>query len=536
MFKSPTWLRVSTLALALALSASSALAQSVLLPNGKQQFLDENGDPLASGTVGMYVPATLTPKNTWQDPTNSTLNANPIVLDSAGEALIYGSGVYRQIVKDVFGNTVWDALTAGNAGPFPAWGGTSTGSGNAQVVAVSSFTATTGAQIAWKAGFSNSGSMTLTIGSNGPYTVYADTPAGPAALVGNEVRANNVYIATYDSGLGGLHLTASMTGPFAVVGGTVVSSAISASTITTSTISNSDIVLKQSAIPTPTTSGAIEYGTTADALYVGDGAATDVFWAAPPAGLLWGCGTANNTTDATNDIDFSTGTVVSSDNDSRATCPAYTKRLDANWAAGTNQGMRYSGAAITNTTYHLYAVWQPGGASPDYYADPSASAATVLSHLQAESGGSAYTEVRRIASIVRTGGAIKAYTQVGDLFTWAVIVSDVSTANPGTSAVTATLTVPTGITVLANCTFGLYDSTPTTANYGLITALTQTDTAPGFSAFNVFTDSSEQTNTTTIGTVTNTSGQVRYRLAASNADIAAIIQTIGWSDSRGRLQ
>lgn len=60
------------------------------------------------GFVNMYVPLTLTPKNTWQDSGQTILNANPIVLDSRGQAVIYGTGNYRQIVTDSLGNTIWD--------------------------------------------------------------------------------------------------------------------------------------------------------------------------------------------------------------------------------------------------------------------------------------------------------------------------------------------------------------------------------------------------------------------------------------------
>src|ERR1035437_7394619 len=84
-----------------------------LLPNGKQQFEDINGKPLVAGTVGMYIPSSLTPKDTWQDSGQSVLNTNPIVSDSRGQAIIYGSGTYRQIVKDSLGNLIWDQLTFG---------------------------------------------------------------------------------------------------------------------------------------------------------------------------------------------------------------------------------------------------------------------------------------------------------------------------------------------------------------------------------------------------------------------------------------
>lgn len=84
-----------------------------LLPNGKQQFVDANGIPLAGGTVQFYVPGTTTPKDTWQDTGETILNTNPIVLDGSGQAIIYGEGVYRQVVKDVDGNLIWDQLTMG---------------------------------------------------------------------------------------------------------------------------------------------------------------------------------------------------------------------------------------------------------------------------------------------------------------------------------------------------------------------------------------------------------------------------------------
>lgn len=84
---------------------------ATLLPNAKQQFIDINGEPLVGGFVYFYVPTTSTPKNTWQDATESTLNTNPVELDSRGQALIYGSGQYRQVVTDIDGNVIWDQLT-----------------------------------------------------------------------------------------------------------------------------------------------------------------------------------------------------------------------------------------------------------------------------------------------------------------------------------------------------------------------------------------------------------------------------------------
>lgn len=82
------------------------------IPNGRQQFCDANGTPLALGTVGMYVVGTLTPANTWQDAAQATLNTNPIALDAGGFATIYGGQQYRQIVKDLNANVIWDRVVS----------------------------------------------------------------------------------------------------------------------------------------------------------------------------------------------------------------------------------------------------------------------------------------------------------------------------------------------------------------------------------------------------------------------------------------
>lgn len=84
---------------------------ATLLPNAEQQFCDENGVPYAGGQVFHYVPGTTTLKDTYQDPDGTILNTNPVVLDSAGRAIIFGTGAYRQILFDNAMNMIWDRLT-----------------------------------------------------------------------------------------------------------------------------------------------------------------------------------------------------------------------------------------------------------------------------------------------------------------------------------------------------------------------------------------------------------------------------------------
>ena len=82
-----------------------------LLPVGKQQFFDQSGAPLVAGTVYFYDPGTTVARPTWQDPDGSIENPNPVILDGAGSAVVWGSGSYRQVVYDQFNNQIWDLQT-----------------------------------------------------------------------------------------------------------------------------------------------------------------------------------------------------------------------------------------------------------------------------------------------------------------------------------------------------------------------------------------------------------------------------------------
>lgn len=86
---------------------------TALLPNAQQQFCDNNGQPLAGGLVYFYTPGTTTPKTTYQDQSLSVPNSNPVVLDAAGRATIWGNGSFRQVVCDSNGNVIWDGVTSG---------------------------------------------------------------------------------------------------------------------------------------------------------------------------------------------------------------------------------------------------------------------------------------------------------------------------------------------------------------------------------------------------------------------------------------
>lgn len=74
----------------------------------KLRFVDNNGIALAGGKVYTYDGGTTTPKATYTDYDGATPNANPVILDSRGEAGIWLSeGLYKFVVKDSADSTIY---------------------------------------------------------------------------------------------------------------------------------------------------------------------------------------------------------------------------------------------------------------------------------------------------------------------------------------------------------------------------------------------------------------------------------------------
>lgn len=73
------------------------------------QFFDNNGDPLVGGKLYFYQAGTVTPQDTFTDSSLSVPNTNPVILDSAGRAVIYFSPTpaYKCICQTSAGASVW---------------------------------------------------------------------------------------------------------------------------------------------------------------------------------------------------------------------------------------------------------------------------------------------------------------------------------------------------------------------------------------------------------------------------------------------
>lgn len=97
------------------------------MPVPRQQFFDNNGDPLAGGLLYAYLAGTTTPADTYANVSLTTPNANPVVLDSSGRATIYLDALsYKFELKTSAGVSVW---SQDNVPGVPGFGSASDVSG-----------------------------------------------------------------------------------------------------------------------------------------------------------------------------------------------------------------------------------------------------------------------------------------------------------------------------------------------------------------------------------------------------------------------
>jgi hypothetical protein len=82
---------------------------TVLSPSPKAQFLDASGAPLVGGKVYTYAAGTTTPLATYTTGAGTVANANPVILDSRGEANIwYTTGTsYKVVLADSADALIW---------------------------------------------------------------------------------------------------------------------------------------------------------------------------------------------------------------------------------------------------------------------------------------------------------------------------------------------------------------------------------------------------------------------------------------------
>ena len=81
---------------------------AMLTPSPKVQFFDANGEPLVGGKLYTYAAGTSSPLATYTDATGNTANANPVILDSRGEANVWlGPSRYKWALYTSTDTLIW---------------------------------------------------------------------------------------------------------------------------------------------------------------------------------------------------------------------------------------------------------------------------------------------------------------------------------------------------------------------------------------------------------------------------------------------
>lgn len=238
---------------------------------------------------------------------------------------------------------------------------------------------------------------------------------------------------------------------------------------------------------------------------------------------------SNNAVDAANDIDVAVGSAKSG---SRVVSLAsvFTKRLDANWAAGTGNGGLDTGSKANSTTYR---VWPLRNLSTGAF-DAIFSTSTTPGGVTVPSGYEVIAPRDFDVGMILTDGSgnILPFIQTENDFYWNVVQSslpnDLSTTTNRAKAL-LTCRLPTGRRVKAHLQPTLW-----TANADASVVLTIADGA-NISVEKVITFYASvgvKTGGQPISTFSNTSSQVYAALALSTSPsvTASTLKTLGWCD------
>lgn len=494
------------------------------------QEFDNNGNVLAGGKLYTYESGTTTPKATYTSSDEATQNSNPVILDSSGRANVWlGVGAYTFALytsDDVLVKTVSN-ITGESANQF---------AGDAHSISTNTLVN----EIYEGATIDCTASLTLSL-------VDAATAGAGFVISVKNSSSGNVTIdpdaAELVDGAATLTIPPSYSCMLTCTGAAwksyflvpqTLSASGSAGTVFKNSAGATAMTVGASASTNVSIAGGLTLGTALPVASGGTGGTTSETAFSNLAAefftdkVIRGLTISNNVSDATNDIDISAGTCVSDDGTTVMKLSAITKRLDAAWAVGTNQGGLDTGS-IANTTYHVWAINRPDTGVTDVLFSASASSPTMPTD---------YTKKKCIGSIIRSGGTILSFFQQGARFYLNTPLITGTATNPGTSAVTTTTGVPLGVKFIGMfqiCQFpsttrmGIYASSLDSADVAPQDPSTSTLSAPGMG-----NDANGggfwQFNYNEIRT--NTSAQIRTRLAVSSTNDRIGIITEGWIDPR----
>ncbi len=202
-----------------------------------------------------------------------------------------------------------------------------------------------------------------------------------------------------------------------------------------------------------------------------------------------------------------------------------TKQIDATWSVGDDAGGLDTGT-VAEDTYFIHLILRSDTGVVDALFSLSETSPTLPTD---------YDKFVPIGAVVTDSSfnILQFIHQVGtDRFDLSIPVSDYNVTNPGTSATLRALTAPKSTRTTVIHTVSKRSTSLVT--FGLITSPAQADTVPTITV-NTFTQTGniEEDANVVVQIVLNSSGQIRTRLSASDANLVLRGTTHGWFFKRG---
>jgi hypothetical protein len=197
------------------------------------------------------------------------------------------------------------------------------------------------------------------------------------------------------------------------------------------------------------------------------------------------------------------------------------------WGVGFGNGSLDSGTIAPNTWYHCFLIKRLDTLVVDVLVSLSAATPSMPTN---------YTLFRRIGAMkTNASSQWTKFVQLGDEFLWDVPAGDTANFGIGTTATLFTLSVPTGVQVLAMIRIILQNAS-SAGHYAVATSPDESiQTVLSGSGINInigVQGVAGNGNATQLTIRTNTSSQIRVVADASSSPIW--INTNGWLDRRGK--
>lgn len=193
---------------------------TVLTPSPKQQFFDNNGQPLVGGKLFVYQAGTSTKATTYSSSTGLSTNSNPIILDYRGECNLWldPNVAYKYVLApatdtDPPTKPIWSVDQVRSSQLVTLWGGVDTGSANAYILNfTANFTSyTDGIVIYWIPSNTNTGASFINVNGLGSVAILNQDGS---ALSAGQIAANRVAEMIY-SGTGFVLINTETLNPWA---------------------------------------------------------------------------------------------------------------------------------------------------------------------------------------------------------------------------------------------------------------------------------------------------------------------------------